>query len=63
MELFAQERRGLEVSSREVRDTEPGGLRGSSSKTGEPEAAIGRTVQHLVWHGWDVVLATLPCRK
>jgi DNA-binding NarL/FixJ family response regulator len=39
IELFAQERHGLEVSSREVRDTESGALRDSSSATGEPQAA------------------------
>ena len=39
IELFAQERRGLEVLSREVHDTESGALPGSSSVTGEPEAA------------------------
>ena len=47
IELFAQERHGLEVSSREVRDTESGVLRDSSSATGEPQAAKHREVSVL----------------
>jgi PAS domain S-box-containing protein len=44
IELFAQERRGLEVSSGELRDPESGAFPGSSSVTGEPEGAKPREV-------------------